>query len=808
MSMSLPINIPWRLIAASPDMMDPQFGNKRFPYHWRSSLAIYAYEPKSDELPEDLCGQQVTFLKISCTITGYSPSPEEPKQGLILFPDVPTEEIDRITKEYFGCYGVLLNVAIFPLGYTNPLPRVRETEKADFSVMSPGTPTFKTPYNYGRIFFSNMRGGNGKIIDRYPPPNGDQKGELELSEEYFIWFPASTRVVLEVVHHGTAIEAVAYRWGPGGGVQLDKQVTPPTADVIHSLDLSGDGINFIDVVSTDPGSSLLTVTCYGWGFDPIDQKNFPHVIDFEPKIRDFYQGVTEQGEILTASNSSVNVGKSFTQTESTETGIDAKATVGKSQEGGGGGSIGMSHKWGSISQDSSNIQTDSSRELRETTSTTTNISQLYNLLTGYHAGTNRAVFLMLPRPHILQPTDRRTFIQGLRTIEGIQDFFLIVSRPEDMKGLCIEALLETGHFPEEVIYDNPNVEYDVYEENMHVYKKGHNCYLGPCDPETFRAEKYPQQGYVVDQRPGKGNPEHRGLTFIPPDNSDTWTKKPENHDINFDIGSDHAIVHGWIKGEGGLGVGGHIDRLYKVHYRSIMPKKTTAPKVLTPFLITSRGLATCFESSNTAGPEPPRPRPRRPGDPGRRPEPLSIRSISQPAGGNLVPIKSENFVIDEQDIEIDTNLVENGQDRLPAIKEILRKIQSAMTSNRNVPSHKAGGYASFVNTHYFKERLKRSLPPDALTMTMSKTGLSDDIIKSIGKNVTIGEVLDMDIVSFATTAKLDPEEAIKIRKELRTSLPTLLEKKSKNNNKNKKKNRKRRRQQQPRKNQRRNKRKT
>lgn len=60
MSMSLPINIPWRLIAASPDMMDPRFGNKRFPFKWRSSLAIYAYEPKSDELPEDLCGQRIT----------------------------------------------------------------------------------------------------------------------------------------------------------------------------------------------------------------------------------------------------------------------------------------------------------------------------------------------------------------------------------------------------------------------------------------------------------------------------------------------------------------------------------------------------------------------------------------------------------------------------------------------------------------------------------------------------------------------------------------------------------------------------
>ena len=57
---------------------------------------------------------------------------------------------------------------------------------------------------------------------------------------------------------------------------------------------------------------------------------------------------------------------------------------------------------------------------------------------------------MLPRPHILQPTSYRPFIQGVRAIEGIQEFFLIVARPRDMKGISIEAFLETGHFPEDV----------------------------------------------------------------------------------------------------------------------------------------------------------------------------------------------------------------------------------------------------------------------------------------------------------------------------------------------------------------------
>ena len=40
---------------------------------------------------------------------------------------------------------------------------------------------------------------------------------------------------------------------------------------------------------------------------------------------------------------------------------------------------------------------------------------MYNLLTSYHAGSNREAFLMLPRPHILQPTEEfRMIYDGLR----------------------------------------------------------------------------------------------------------------------------------------------------------------------------------------------------------------------------------------------------------------------------------------------------------------------------------------------------------------------------------------------------------
>ncbi len=55
-SLNLPINIPWKQIAVSQDMMDKIFCNKLFPFAWRSSMAISVYEPPPEDLPEELCG--------------------------------------------------------------------------------------------------------------------------------------------------------------------------------------------------------------------------------------------------------------------------------------------------------------------------------------------------------------------------------------------------------------------------------------------------------------------------------------------------------------------------------------------------------------------------------------------------------------------------------------------------------------------------------------------------------------------------------------------------------------------------------
>jgi hypothetical protein len=67
--MSLPIDIPWKRMGVSKDMIDQKSGDLTFPKKWRSSIAVFYHEPT--ELPPDYCNQKITYLKIVCTITNY-----------------------------------------------------------------------------------------------------------------------------------------------------------------------------------------------------------------------------------------------------------------------------------------------------------------------------------------------------------------------------------------------------------------------------------------------------------------------------------------------------------------------------------------------------------------------------------------------------------------------------------------------------------------------------------------------------------------------------------------------------------------
>src|SRR5712691_10055926 len=82
--LALPIDVPWKLVATSNDMLAKK-GN-HFPHAmWRSSLAIFAYDPDLSDLPEVFPDRAITFLKVVCSITSYTPPckpyPKPPERG-------------------------------------------------------------------------------------------------------------------------------------------------------------------------------------------------------------------------------------------------------------------------------------------------------------------------------------------------------------------------------------------------------------------------------------------------------------------------------------------------------------------------------------------------------------------------------------------------------------------------------------------------------------------------------------------------------------------------------------------------------
>lgn len=304
--LNLPIDIPWRHLSTSEDMCDKSFCDDSFPPPFQSSISVYVFEPKEEDLPSDIKDgdTRLTYLKISCSITGFQAKSSDAPDLVNLGKEANVDlgRLRNITKEYLGCYGVLLNVSVLP-----------EEEVKEIS-------------------------------------------------------------------------------------------------------------------------------------------KYPKIIDFEPKNRELYQAATQSNEFLAGSNNSLSIGKSLSNTETTQNSWNASAGATFPIAEGVTGNVqgGYSHSNTKSQTDNFGITSDSSQDKRESQSFTTHLSQMYNLLTGYHAGTNRATFLMLPRPHTEQPTNRRTFTQGLRMIEGIQDFFLVVSRPKDIKELRVTSLLQTGHY-----HDNP-----------------------------------------------------------------------------------------------------------------------------------------------------------------------------------------------------------------------------------------------------------------------------------------------------------------------------------------------------------------
>ncbi len=235
------------------------------------------------------------------------------------------------------------------------------------------------------------------------------------------------------------------------------------------------------------------------GLVPRDE--YPYFMDFQPKKRELYEMVTDTGERSSRSLEDTRIGKASGTSHSAEvldvdqggsSGGSANANVSYAGFGAGvGGSWSDSHQgqWGTKqmgAQESSVARsTDESREKRESVSHTTQLSQMYHLLDSYHQGTNRALFFVQPRPHILElPTG---FVRGPRGIEGIQEFFLVVNQAKDQDGFEVSVRLDTSHLT--VI---PIMDYDRTRTDTVFCKAGADI---PSDQDTPAA---PEQNALRD----------------------------------------------------------------------------------------------------------------------------------------------------------------------------------------------------------------------------------------------------------------------------------------------------------------------
>ena len=234
-------------------------------------------------------------------------------------------------------------------------------------------------------------------------------------------------------------------------------------------EINWDGVN----VATIPGltdllnsynpchGAILQVVVGPKDKSKIPLKDYPFFLDFEPKKRELYELATDTHEKQSRSIESLNIKKSTGSTQSMEVldidmgggGFGASASY--AGTGGGFNYSAPNGQWGTkrLNADES-LSTRSSgvgQEKRESFAFSTQLSQMYHLLDSYHLGTNRAVFFIQPRPHILE--EPSGFVRGPRPVDGIQEFFLIVAQPKKQKDFCVSLRLDTSHLTKTPIMD-------------------------------------------------------------------------------------------------------------------------------------------------------------------------------------------------------------------------------------------------------------------------------------------------------------------------------------------------------------------
>jgi hypothetical protein len=116
--LSLPEDIPWKKLAVSEDMYAANFVAP-LPIKWRSSLAVFSYDPVPDPTLSNP-DEKTTFLKVIATITGYQPEGSEIDKNVVHWNWTASQfdNWDKLTGAYYPALSALIQVAVYPDGGT------------------------------------------------------------------------------------------------------------------------------------------------------------------------------------------------------------------------------------------------------------------------------------------------------------------------------------------------------------------------------------------------------------------------------------------------------------------------------------------------------------------------------------------------------------------------------------------------------------------------------------------------------------------------------------------------------------------
>ncbi len=473
---------------------------------------------------------------------------------------------------------------------------------------------------------------------------------------------------------------------------------------------------------------------------PIGQ--YPYFLDFEPKKRELYELVTDTGETMSRSLNNIEIGKSNTSVTSHEVAdldkgwsLAGQLKITNPDKSGFeiGGSGSRQGEWGSrdmTREEASNLKnTDASQEMRETQSHTTQLSQMYHMLDSYHLGTNRALFFIMPRPHTIE--SERTFVNGPRNIEGIQEFMLVTLRPKEVKDLCVQAYLETGHIGkisrwvnEEVPGTRTNA---TWTEAFSAKPKGD-------DDETPNVDDKDRVWNVADFYPGykiidawiSGMKADIRYNYSKPNLVDVW---PHISELNADFIRVSGKVHSGFKNHvAGSDRWEEINLPFTVDIT--LAKMETVEKSTDTLFITGRGLCCCAHS----------------------------------------PFLREGIVyertLDQSVFERYKEMAFDGKVPARMANIMGSEIRSALIRSRNDYENRYHGLSlSLVQTDFMSRSLRSLVPGDHIQVR--ELGNLDERIKekilNFGEDIPVSSILDMPFQMQRDVFDLSSEEVLELR---------------------------------------------